>query len=145
VVICISAWEAYIEELVRESLAALRPATPLLGSWSVHNASVRGLLGRFNTPNADQVRQLFSDALGLPDIHLSWAWRSCTSTQAVQRLAFAMDFRHRIAHGVNPRPVVENAYASKLPVFIERLATCTDAAVRVHLADVLGVANPWPF
>jgi hypothetical protein len=117
VVVCISAWEAYIEELVRESLAALRPPTPPLGSWPALNASVRGLLGRFNTPNADQVRQLFSDALGLPDIHLSWAWQNSTSTQAVQRLAFAMDLRHQIAHGVNPRPLVNNPYSSELPDF----------------------------
>jgi len=144
VVTCISAWEAYIEELVRESLAALRPATSPLGSWPALNASVRGLLGRFHTPNADQVRQLLSDALGLPDIHLSWFWRNCTSTQAVQRLAFAMDLRHQIAHGVNPRPLVDNAYSSKLPVFFERLGACTDAAVRGHLVDVLGIANPWP-
>jgi hypothetical protein len=144
VVVCLSAWEAYIEELVRESLVALRPAVPPLGSWPALNASVRGLLGRFNTPNADQVRQLFSDALGLPDIHLSWFWRNCTSTQAVQRLAFAMDLRHQIAHGVNPRPVVDNAYSSQLPDFFQRLGTCTDAAVRAHLVDVLGIANPWP-
>jgi hypothetical protein len=144
VVICISAWEAYIEELVRESLVALRPATPPLGSWSALNASVRGLLGRFNTPNADQVRQLFSDALGLPDIHLTWAWPNCTSTQAVQRLAFAMDLRHQIAHGVNPRPLVNNPYSSQLPDFFTRLGSCTDTGVRAHLVDVLGVANPWP-
>jgi hypothetical protein len=144
VVVCISAWEAYIEELVRESLVALRPAVPPLGSWPALNASVRGLLGRFNTPNADQVRQLFSDALGLPDIHLSWSWRNCTSTQAVQRLAFAMDLRHQLAHGVNPRPLVDNAYSSQLPVFFRRLGSCSDAAVRAHLVDVLGLANPWP-
>jgi hypothetical protein len=144
VVVCISAWEAYIEELVRESLTALRPATPPLGSWPALNASVRGLLGRFNTPNADQVRQLLSDALGLPDIHLSWFWRNCTSTQAVQRLAFAMDLRHQIAHGVNPRPLVDNVYSSRLPRFFQRLGTCTDAAVRAHLVDVLGITNPWP-
>lgn len=30
VVTCVSAWEAYIEELVRESLLALRPSLPPL-------------------------------------------------------------------------------------------------------------------
>ncbi len=51
VVICLSAWEAYIEELVRECLTVLRPPAPPLGLWPALNASVRGQLGRFNTPN----------------------------------------------------------------------------------------------
>lgn len=33
VVACVSAWEAYIEELVRESLKVLRPPTAPLGVW----------------------------------------------------------------------------------------------------------------
>src|SRR5947209_17324537 len=39
VVTCASAWEAYIEELIRESLSVLRPAAPPLGLWPAVNAS----------------------------------------------------------------------------------------------------------
>jgi hypothetical protein len=141
---CVSAWEAYIEELVRESLNALRPAAPPLGVWPALNAAVRGQLGRFNTPNTDQVRMLISDALGLQDVHHSWTWRSCTSEQAVQRLGLATDLRHRIAHGVNPRAIIHNSYSKRLPEFFRRLGLCTDDAVRQHLVNVLGVPNPWP-
>lgn len=144
VILCVSAWEAYVEELVRESLTALRPAVPPLGVWPAHNASVRSQLGRFHTPNADQVRVLISDAIGLSDVHLSWSWRNCTPSQAVQRLTVAMDLRHRIAHGVNPRPVVHHVYASQLPDFFRRLARCTDLAVRNHLVSVLSIPHPWP-
>jgi hypothetical protein len=143
VVVCVSAWEAYIEALVREALTALRPAAPPLGVWPALNAAVRGQLGRFHTPNTDNVRVLLSDTLGLPDVQLSWAWHGCTSARAVQRLAIALDFRHQIAHGVNPRPRVDNDYASRLPKFFRRLGECTDAAVRNHLVTTLGVANPW--
>src|SRR5213595_3472808 len=87
---CISAWEAYIEELVRESLYVLRPSAPPLGLWPALNATVRGQLGRFNNPNTDNIRLLISDALGLQDIQLPWAWQNCTSAQAVQRLANIM-------------------------------------------------------
>jgi hypothetical protein len=143
VVMCVSAWEAYIEELVRESLNALRPPAPL-GLWPALNASVRGQLGRFNTPNVENVRMLLSDAIGLPDVQHSWVWRSCTSAQAVQRLTEAMTFRHQISHGVNPRPVIHNSYSSQLAEFFRRLARCTDAAVRNHLVSVHGIVNPWP-
>ena len=114
VVICVSAWEAYIEELVREALTILRPPAPPLGLWPALNATVRGQLGRFNTPSTENIRLLISDALGLQDIQLSWAWQNCTSVQAVQRLAHAMTLRHQIAHGVNPRPIVATYYASEL-------------------------------
>jgi hypothetical protein len=144
VVTCVSAWEAYIEELVRESLNALRPPAAPLGVWPALNATVRGQLGRFNTPNTENIRVLISDSLGLQDVQTNWTWQNCTSDQAVERLATAMTLRHQIAHGVNPRPVVDTVYASQLPGFFRRLGVCTDRAVREHLVNVLGIANPWP-
>ena len=141
---CASAWEAYIEELVRESLNLLRPAASPLGVWSAHYPSMRGQLGRFNTPNTENIRMLISDALGLQDIQSAWAWQNCTSAQAVQRLADAMKLRHQIAHGVNPRPIVSTFYSSQLVDFFRRLGNCTDRAVRNHFVNVLGIANPWP-
>jgi len=144
VVTCASAWEAYIEELIREALNVLRPALPPLGVWPALNASVRGQLGRFNNPNMENIRMLISDAIGLQDIHTFWAWQNCASAKAVQRLADAMTLRHQIAHGVNPRPIVASFYSEQLHDFFRRLARCTDRAVRAHLVNVLGIANPWP-
>ena len=144
VVICVSAWEAYIEELVRESVVAMRPAAPPLGAWSVHNAWILGQLGRFNNPNMENVRTLISDAIGLQDVQYTWVWQNCTSTQATQRLAYAMRLRHQIAHGVNPRPIVDNDYSSKLPDFFRRLGRATDRAVRNHLVTTIGLTHPWP-
>lgn len=144
VVVCVSAWEAYIEEPVRESVVAVRPAAPPTGQWSMHNAWVLGQLGRFNNPNMENVRMLLSDAVGLQDVHQSWVWRSCTSARAIQRLAAAMRLRHQIAHGVNPRPLVLNTYSSQLPDFFRRLGRATDQVVRRHLVSVIGLANPWP-
>jgi hypothetical protein len=144
VIACVSAWEAYVEELIRESIELLRPAGPPLGLWPALNASVRAQLGRFNTPNPENVRTLVADALGLPDIHAAWAWQNCTSAQAVRRLADAMTLRHQIAHGVNPRPFVPTFYATQLPDFFRRLARCTDRAVRQHFESTLGIADAWP-
>jgi hypothetical protein len=144
VVICVSAWEAYIEALVREALDLLRPPAPPLGLWPALNATVRGQLGRFNNPNTENIRLLISDAIGLQDIQTSWAWQNCTSAQAVQRLTDAMSLRHQIAHGVNPRPIVSSLYSNQLTDFFQRLGRCTDRAVRDHLEQILGIANPWP-
>jgi hypothetical protein len=145
VVMSVSAWESYIEELMRESVLALCPlGPPYAAPWPALNAYVTGRLGTFNTPNQHNVEQLIRNCLGLIDVHLMWTWQNCTSAQAVQRLTDAMIYRHQIAHGVNPRPIIHNYYSSQLPSFFRRLARCTDVAVRNHLVGVHGLANPWP-
>jgi hypothetical protein len=140
----VSAWESSVEELMRESVQALRPAALPLGAWPALNAHVTGLLGNLNTPNPVNVERLIRNCLGLADVHLSWVWQNCTSAQAVQRLTDAMSYRHQIAHGVNPRPTIHNHYSSPLPAFFRRLARCTDNVVRQHLVNVHGVVTPWP-
>ena len=99
----ISAWESYIEELLRDCLRALRPAAPPLDPWPALNAYVLGLLARFHTPNAANVANLIHNSIGLPDVRTAWAWQNCTALQAEQRLDEALSYRHEIAHGVNPR------------------------------------------
>ncbi len=144
VVISVSAWESYVEELMRESLQALRPAAPPLENWPSLSAFILGELGRFHTPNAQNVANLINRCLGLPSVRTSWGWRNCTSAQAEGILNQALDLRHQIAHGVNPRPIIHNPYSNWLPGFIRRLARCTDDGVRNHLTATLGLANPWP-
>jgi hypothetical protein len=143
-VMSVSAWESYIEELVKEAVQALRPAAPPLGTWPALQSTVLGLLDRFNNPNPSNVEQLIRNCLGLEDVHLSWRWQNYTSRQTVQRLTEVMNYRHQIAHGVNPRPIIYYGYSSRLRLFFNRLARCTDNAVRNHLVRVLGVASPWP-
>ena len=144
VVMCVSAWEAYVEELIRESVEALRPVPPSTGTWPSLNAYASGAIGRFNTPNAANVERLIRDCIGVPSVTASWSWQNTTPDQAKQRLDDALDLRHQIAHGVNPRPTVHNFYSSQLPQFIRKLSRCTDAAVRSHLVTAYGLSTPWP-
>ena len=123
---------------------ALRPPAPPLGNWPALSAFILGELGRFNTPNAQNVANLINRCLGLANARTSWGWRNCTTAQAENLLDEALALRHEIAHGVNPRPVIHNTYSNWLPSFMRRLARCTDYAVRNHLTTTLGLANPWP-
>ena len=115
-----------------------------MGAWPALNAYVLGLLGRFHTPSQANVEQLIRNSLGLPDIHLFWRWQNQTPVQVVQRLTQSLEYRHEIAHGVNPRPTVHHQYATELPDFILRIAECTDSAVRNHLVNVDLIPAPWP-
>ncbi len=143
VVLAVSSWEAYLEEVVRECLEAIRPGVPPLGIWPALNASIRGDLGRFNTPNAENTRKLFLDSFGIPNITGEWHWRNCTQEQACIALNDALTKRHHIAHGVNPRPTIHNAYAKWLPGFIGRLAQHTDAGLQQHFQTTFHINLAW--
>jgi RiboL-PSP-HEPN len=144
VVMCVSAWEAYIEQVVIEAINAIRPVPPAaLGAWPTINASARSAIGRFNNPNVENVRMLFSDSIGLANITTFWSWRNCTIEHARELLAEALRLRHEIAHGVNPRPVIHNPYARWLPSFFRRLGSRTDFGIRDYLQNTMGVV-PWP-
>jgi hypothetical protein len=144
VVLCVSAWEAFVEALVREAVAALRPLTPQLGPWPALAAGVRGATGRFHTPNAENVRSLVADSLGLQSVDTTWTWDDTTPAVNREQLNQMLTYRHQVAHGVDPRPQVSIRYARLLLIFVRRLSERTDAAVRLHLLETLGVPNPWP-
>src|SRR5438876_14050 len=66
VVMLVSAWEAYIEQVAIEAVEALRPAAPgPLGSWPALYASVRASVGQLHQPNVQHVKMLISGSLGL--------------------------------------------------------------------------------
>lgn len=142
VVACVSAWEAYVEEVVKEALDSLRPPACPVATWNVVKAPAFSLIKRFNTPDAGNTKELISRCLGIPDITLSWRWQNCSAKSACGYLNKALETRHKIAHGVSPRPTVHNSYAGWLPSFIKNLASCTDTAIADHLAG-LGAPSPW--
>lgn len=144
VVLCISAWEAFIEELVRESLRALHVPVPHPGLVQALDELLGDDLNRFNTPSAGNVQSLLRQTVGVADIRRSWYWPGMTIVQAGAALGQALNLRHRIAHGVHPPPVVHNYYASQLPDFFRRLGRRTDAAVRNRLVHHHGIPAPWP-
>ena len=143
IVMCLSAWEAYVEELVKESIDSFKPTVAANTLWQSINADARSQIGRFNTPNVDNVRRLIADTLGLQDVTQFWAWQNTTPQQACDRLKEAITHRHHVAHGVNPRPTIHNQYASRLPGFFKKLGLSTDLAVRAYLVNTLHVGSPW--
>lgn len=143
IVSCVSAWEAYLEELVREAIELLKPVNSPVGSWPVFRATSLSLVGRFNTPNTDQVRNLFAEVLGLQDIQQHWEWPGTTRSESRTKLHLIMDLRHQIAHGTRPRPIIPAPDASDYRVFFAQVAMETDVALRNFLI-ACGVAEPWP-
>jgi hypothetical protein len=144
VVIGVSSWEAYVEEVIREAIELLRPAGPAMGQWPSMKSAALSEIGRFNNPNVDNTVRLFSTCLGIADVTAVWGWQNCSRQNAREQLNEALRNRHEIAHGVNPRPTIHNGYSGRLPGLFRNLGRCTDAAVRLHLTGALGVNQvPW--
>lgn len=72
VVMSVSGWESYVEELMRESVQALRPAGPALDPWPALSAYVISQVNTFNTPNQANVERLIRNCVGLANIHTFW-------------------------------------------------------------------------
>lgn len=144
VVLCVSAWEAYLEEIIKEAIEALRPTCPPMGNWPSMKAAALSEVGRFNNPNVENTTRLFSSCLGLEDVTVDWSWRNSSRETTREYLNQALKHRHQIAHGVNPRPTIRNYYSTWLPGFIRNLSQRTDTTVANHLLNHLGV-NPAPW
>lgn len=130
---------------MRGSLLALHPSPPFSpGQWPVLKAIIEGEIEKFHTPDTRNAERFINSCLGLAGIRASWRWRNCNPTRAVRLLDAAIQLRHEIARGVNPRPAIDNRYSAWLPDFIRRLARCTDGAVRDHLIASFGLSDPRP-
>jgi hypothetical protein len=143
VVMCVSSWEAYVEQVLLECVELLRPAGPQLGSWPSVNAATRSAVGRFNNPNADNTRRLIAENLGLQDITTAWYWQNCDPPKARNLLNQVLTNRHEVSHGVNPRPTIHNQYSAWLPAFFRNLGRKTDAGLKAYLTGTLGLPAPW--
>jgi len=140
-IIAVSSWEAYVEQLIEETINLIKPPNPPVTNWQSLYASTKSAIGRFNNPTAENVKTLFRDCVGITDITSDWYWRNCNSARAAQYLNELLIKRHEIAHGVNPRPTISNDYAAWLPNFIRNLAKCTDRGVKNYLELNLGLRN----
>ena len=144
VVMCVSAWEAYVEEVVEECLLLLKPVSPPFGVWPALNASTRSQVGRFSNPNVQHTRDLIRDCIGIDDITQFWLWERTSPERACQRLEEAIRLRHEIAHGTTPRPIVhKQQYARRLPYFFRRLGGSTDTGITTYLNNDFGIYTGW--
>lgn len=134
-----------MEQVVIEAADAIRPAAGMpLGLWLVVSALASNLVGRFHTPDVGNVIKLLRDSLGLTDITSFWSWRGRPAALMRKQLSDALKMRHRIAHGVRLKPIVPSREAIRTLGFFRWLGLRTDSAIREHLVNVLGIANPWP-
>ena len=102
----------------------------------MHQARARNL----NTPKSENIRVLFSEALGIDDISKAWNWKKMSSIQAAKKLDGYISLRGEIAH----RGVVQQSVAkSQVDDFlnhVKRLVGKTGKQVNKYVKDATGQA-----
>ena len=144
VVMCVSAWEAYLEELTLEAVETFRPEDPTNTTWQSLKAQANTKTRNFNNPTVANVDRLLLEAIGFSGLSKHWKWKGTDPGKAASRLSTSIIARHQIAHGSQPRPVISNYEAQQIPFFFTRLGLSTDNAVRRYLVNELHVTHPWP-
>ena len=148
----VAAWEAYLEQLVREFFQVT--ADPLNPHYNAIHTLLRdhstGALDRFNTPNADNARNLLI-AYTAFDPYPVWIWpaRNFNGVQVRDRLGEILKVRHSFAHGFSMPAYSWNTTArgdvrlnwdivAMTERFFGNLVTRTDVGMNVHVTITYG-------
>lgn len=160
IVVCVAAWQAYIDAIIREGLTATKPlaGSPrhVLTYHRLVENQAKTDLGRFNTPNGENVRRLILEALGF-DVHNAWAWnaprRRWTSQDTKTRMDEWLKIRHSVAHGfglpnltwLNHRgvPRLTLGHVKDCQHFFRHLVGQMDPALSLFLTAEYGIPAPW--
>jgi hypothetical protein len=150
VVLTVAAWQAYIEDLARAIVRTIQPAQGAqgYGLWQLVKAATESALGRFNTPNADNVKQFLSNVGFDPYPHWSWGGGPSTVTPgaAAQRINDWLRVRHTVAHGDElPAVAVIDRTAGGNPTLTrENAETCMQLFTRLAETTTIAANNQFP-
>lgn len=153
----VAAWEGYVLETVRGFFAAI--ANPLDAGFSaLHTVTQRNAelaLGRFNTPNWENARDLLARATGYDPIN-DWVWprRAMAGPEVKERLNQILQVRHSFAHGfpiptypwtqlANGRVRLTNEALTYNDALFKNLVRRTDRGVHQHVLHAYGRDLPW--
>ncbi|MFA5811064.1 MAG: HEPN domain-containing protein [bacterium] len=173
IVILTACWEAYIEDLCRESLDFLmknleipdllsasmkvaasrslrenrdeREVWKLAGSgWkSIVKPFILNSVDSFNTPKTDNVDELVERATGLKKLSQRWKWRGMSTKGSKRKLDSLIKIRCDIAHAVSSAKPVRKGHVQDALDFIKRLVSVSDGECRKQIHNVTN-KYPWP-
>lgn len=87
----------------------------------------------FNTPKAEQVKDLFAGLLNLRDITTNWVWSGMSAEQARAKLNDYIVVRGNIAHRTKHNEVVYKNAGKDFMAHVVKLVEITDEVLAVHV------------
>lgn len=153
----VAAWEAYLEQLVRDFFGTI--SDPTFQKYQALHAIARGRatekLEKFNTPNFDNSRELLLQFTGY-DPYSDWVWpkRSMKVLQVQERLKEILKVRHSFAHGFSIPQYSWNTLPSgrcrltresleMVDSFFNNLVNRTDRGMKQYIATTYSVPVSW--
>lgn len=154
----VASWEGYLESVTIETQRLLADPThqKLTATLSLLSDLASKEIKRFNTPNADNSRNLLLAYTGFDPIN-AWQWSAggLNAIQSRQRLDEILKVRHCFAHGASIPTNIHWASNRSQPGhltkaalrmadrFLTHLVGATDAGMAAHLTTVYGVSVRW--
>ena len=153
----VAAWNAYINNLVRDFYNAIADASnPRVDAiYTIAKRAAENALARFNTPNSENTRNLLLQCTGYDPID-DWIWpqRGMAGLQVRVRLNEILQVRHSFAHGFDmpaynwtELPSGKVRLTSKAiqdtEAFFKNLVNVTDKGMKVHIETTYGLASIW--
>lgn len=153
----VAAWNAYVARLpgcfIQEVADPAQPGFHALHTLVQQFADTQ--LGRFNTPNAENARNLIVGCTGY-DPWADWQWpaRGMGALAVRERLNEILKVRHSLAHGFampgytwTQGPAGQTRLTlqalSETRALLNHLVVRTDQGLRGHIVAVFGVAPAW--
>lgn len=96
-------------------------------------------VGRFNTPKAQNIQDIFHDVLGLADVTKTWGdFEDYTRNEARKQLDDFISVRGAIAHGDPDADEISAGDLGRFILLVVNLSIKTSSAVRKHVQEVTG-------
>ena len=145
----VAAWNAYIKNLVGDFYDVIAdPSDPKFRAiYTIARQRTENALARFNTPNAENTRNILVWYTGYDPINtLLWIQR--------EKLDDIVEVRHSFAHGFD---IPSNAWTQTLSRrghltnwgihetkdFLKNLVNITDSGMKAYIKSTYGLANIW--
>ncbi len=153
----VAAWGAYINSLVREfyNLISDTSNPRFYAVYTIAQQAAENALTRFNTPNAENTRNIFLQYTGYDPIgDWIWAQRRMSGIQVRERLNEILQIRHSFAHGFEmpaynwtESPSGKARLTSKAiqetAAFFKNLVKVTDNGMKTHIESTYGLSSIW--
>ncbi|MDK9720433.1 MAG: HEPN domain-containing protein [Rhodospirillales bacterium] len=101
--------------------------------------SINRHVGKWNTPKAAQITELYNQGMGIPDITSSWKRPRLAADKARKQLDNYVVLRGAIAHGATSSERVTKAIAQKFLNHVDELIGFMDGTVNQHVRSICNV------
>ncbi|PJZ23898.1 hypothetical protein CH352_18875 [Leptospira hartskeerlii] len=104
----------------------------VLGAW----------IEKFHSPKSENIKDLFSNTVGIKDITKSWFWQRMNYSNAIEKLDDYLDIRGKIVHRLKTEEKIKKWQADDFLGHVSLLVEKTDNALKIHLESLTNV-SPW--